>query len=68
MQVVWIGQIIVTQFACFPRVNANLVEYVNKHVEYSVGGIPVADCCHRRVTEKLFNSCSMQVVVDAPGP
>jgi len=65
-KVVWIGQTIVTHFARFPCVDAHCVGHFVQPFEYSVGQREVADSCHRRVHEKLIDSSSAHIVLDAP--
>ena len=65
-KVVWIGQMIVTHFARFRRVDAHCVRHFVEGFEYSVGHSEVADGCHHRVPEKLVDSSSAQVVLDGP--
>ena len=65
-KVVWIGQTIVADFAAFPRVDAHHVGHFTQPFESSVGQSKVADGCHRRVPEKLVDSSSAQIVLDAP--
>jgi hypothetical protein len=66
VKVVWIGQTIVTNSAGFPRVDAHCVGHFVQPCEYSVGRSEVADGCHCRVPEKLIDSSSAQVALDAP--
>jgi hypothetical protein len=65
-KVVWIGQTIVTHFVGFPRIDVHCVGNFIQPFEYSVGQSKVADGCHRRVPEKLVDSSSAEVVLDAP--
>jgi hypothetical protein len=65
-KVVWISETIVTHFARFPRVNAHRVGHFVQPFELCVGRSEVADGCHCRVPEKLIDSSSAQVVLDAP--
>ena len=65
-KVVWICQTIETNFATFPRVDAHRVGHFIQHFEYCVGRSEVAEGCHRRVPEKLVDSRSATVVLDAP--
>jgi len=64
--VVWIRQMISTDFARCPTVGAHRVWHFFQTVESSAGWSEVADCCHCRVPEKLVDSSSAQVELDAP--
>ena len=61
-----IGQTIVTMIARFARVDAHHVKHFIQPFESSVGQSQVADVCHHMVLEKLVNSSSVQVFLDAP--
>jgi len=66
VKVFWIGSMIVTPFAQFSRVDAHHVEHFVQQFQQIVGRSEVAQGCHWRVPEKLFDSSSAQVVLDAP--
>jgi serine/threonine-protein kinase RIO1 len=65
-KIVWIGYTIVTHFAGYLRVDAQCTGHFVPRFEYSVGRSEVADGCHRRVSGKLVDRSSAQVVLDAP--
>jgi len=65
-KVVWIGQMIVTQFARFPIVDAHRIEHFVQPLKQSVGWSEVTGGCHCRVLEKLVYTSSAQVLLDAP--
>ena len=64
-KVVWIGEMIVTKFAGFPRVDAHCLGHFVQPCESSVGQSEVADGCHCRAPEELVDCSSAQVVQDA---
>jgi len=64
--IVWIGQTIVTHFARLPEVDAHRVGHFVQPFGSSMGRSDVADGSNHRVPEKLVDSSSAQVVLDAP--
>jgi hypothetical protein len=66
-KVVWISQIMVTHFGGFARVNAHWMGHSAQPCKYILEPSEVTDGCHRRVPEKLVDSRTAQVELDAPG-
>jgi len=65
-KVVWIGQMIVTHSAGYPRVDGHCGGHFVQPFEYSVGQSKVANGCHGRVPEMRIDGSSAQVGLDAP--
>jgi len=65
-KVLLIGQTIVIHFAWFTRVNTYRIGHFVQPFEYSVWWREVADSCYHRVSEKLVDGSSAQVVLDTP--
>jgi len=65
-KVVLIGQMIVTQFATFPRVNAHRIGHLFQPLEYSVAQSEVADGCRHRDPAQLVDSSCVEVGLDIP--
>jgi hypothetical protein len=66
VKVVCIGQMIVTYFAGFPRVDTHRVGHIFQLFAQSVTLNEDADGCHRRVLETPVDCSSAEVVIDAP--
>lgn len=66
MKVVWIGLMAVIHFARCPGVNAHPVGCFIQPLEYIAGQSEIADDCHCRDPQKLVESSSVQLVLDAP--
>jgi hypothetical protein len=63
--VVWIGRMIVTHFAGFPRDNTHRVGNFISVSKSRVARSDVADGCNRRYPEQLVDTSSAEVVLEA---